>query len=345
MNIWIDLANSPHVVFFKPLIARMQAAGHHVILTMRDFAQTVPLAREYSLAACEIGAHGGASMCAKGKNLAARTISLARFARNRSIDIAVSHNSYTQILAGRIIGARVVTIMDYEGQPANHLAFRCAHKVIVPRAFPDTALRKFGAGKAKVHKYHGFKEQLYLSDFSPDSSFGEAFKQSCGIAADTDLSTKTIVVVRTPATMAVYHQFQNPLFNALLAHLHDRPDVLTVLSARTREQEAEIKATYPKLCVPQHPLEGRNLVFLADAVISAGGTMNREAAILGTPAYSVFAGALPAVDRQLIETGRMFHIDSEAQITSLTLTKKNQGNAMCAAALVDEILDQILSVA
>ena len=141
MNIWIDLANSPHVIFFAPIIQKLKDDGHNVLITMRDFAQTIPLARKFHLEGEIIGEHGGANRASKIVNLLKRTAQLVSYARGKSIDIAVSHNSYTHTIAGRLIGAKVITIMDYEGQPANHLAFRFANKVIVPEGFPDNALR------------------------------------------------------------------------------------------------------------------------------------------------------------------------------------------------------------
>ncbi|HEY8414140.1 MAG TPA: DUF354 domain-containing protein, partial [Pyrinomonadaceae bacterium] len=154
MRLWIDLANSPHVPFFKALAARLAAAGHELKFTARDFAETVPLANAAGFKADVIGAHGGREVSAKAGNLISRAWSLASWARKRKFDLAVSHNSYSQILAARALRIRSVTLMDYEYQPANHLAFRMASRIIVPASFPAQRLRSYGARVGKVRRYH-----------------------------------------------------------------------------------------------------------------------------------------------------------------------------------------------
>ena len=149
MNVWIDLANSPHVPFFLPIIRALEADRHRVTITLRDFAQTVSLAHQAKLGGAVIGTHGGRARVSKVANLIARSRALLAFAANRGFDLAVSHNSYAHIIAGRVSGTRVVTLMDYEGQPANHLAFRLAHKVLVPDCFPDRDLARFGATRQR----------------------------------------------------------------------------------------------------------------------------------------------------------------------------------------------------
>src|SRR5690349_14675154 len=145
MRLWIDLANSPHVPFFSALVDRFTAAGHHVEITARDFAETVPLATAAGFNAGVIGKHGGSEVSGKAGNLVARAWELAKWARKRRFDLAVSHNSYSQILAARSLRIKTITMMDYEHQPANHLAFRFASRIIVPASFPASDLRRFGA--------------------------------------------------------------------------------------------------------------------------------------------------------------------------------------------------------
>jgi predicted glycosyltransferase len=161
MLIWIDLANSPHVPFFRALIPEFERRGHSVIVTAREFAQTVELAFAAGLEPIVIGGHGGGKLAGKAGNLIGRTAALVRWARGRGIDLAVSHNSYAQTAAARVLGIKSATLMDYEHQPANHLAFRLATCVIVPRAFPDAALRRYGASVNKVRRYNGTKEDNF----------------------------------------------------------------------------------------------------------------------------------------------------------------------------------------
>ncbi|HEX9919813.1 MAG TPA: DUF354 domain-containing protein, partial [Pyrinomonadaceae bacterium] len=163
MRIWIDLANSPHVPFFAALAEEFRARGHELEVTARQFAQTVELAEGAGFAPAVIGDHGGRELKGKAGNLFARARALRSWARGRRFDLAVSHNSYSQIVAARSLNLRSVTLMDYEHQPANHLAFRLASRIVVPRAFPEAALRRFGAPARKVRRYDGFKEDVYLA--------------------------------------------------------------------------------------------------------------------------------------------------------------------------------------
>src|SRR6202171_2070791 len=209
MRIWIDLANSPHVPFFRALIPEFVARGHQVEITARDFAQTVELATNAGMTPHVIGGHGGGSITGKAGNLVGRAAALRKWARDRGFDLAISHTSYAQIAAAAALGIKSVTLMDYEHQPANHLAFRLASRVIVPRAFPEEALRRYGASRGKVKRYEGTKEDVYLADFTPSANFTEKLRE-LGVRADD-----VLVVVRPPATEALYHRFENELFSDL----------------------------------------------------------------------------------------------------------------------------------
>src|SRR5437870_7221325 len=177
MRIWVDLANSPHVPFFHALIPEFTSRGHRVEITARDFAQTVELATNAGMLPHVIGGHGGGSITGKAGNLVGRAAALRRWARARGIDLAVSHNSYAQIAAAAALGIKSVTLMDYEHQPANHLAFRLASRVIVPRAFPAAELKKLGASTRKIKRYDGMKEDVYLADFTPDPVLTETLRK------------------------------------------------------------------------------------------------------------------------------------------------------------------------
>src|SRR6185369_4237421 len=206
MQIWIDLANSPHVPFFSSLADELRKRDHEILFTARDFAETVELAAAAGFELEVIGGHGGGKLSGKAGNLVQRALALGRWARGRNLDLALSHNSYSQILAARALSLKTVTLMDYEHQPANHLAFRLATRIIVPRAFPEAALTRFGTSPAKVRRYDGLKEDLYLGGFQPDPEFVNALR-GLGIGEDD-----VVVTVRPPASEALYHRFTNELF-------------------------------------------------------------------------------------------------------------------------------------
>ena len=337
MRIWIDLANSPHVPFFRALIPEFVARRYQVEITARDFAQTVELSTKAGMMPHVIGGHGGGKLTGKAGNLLGRAAALRKWARDRGFDLAVSHNSYAQISAAAALGIKSVTLMDYEHQPANHLAFRLASRVIVPRPFPNAELKKYGASMRKVKRYDGMKEDVYLADFTPDPAFAETLRK-LGLASED-----VLVVARPPAREALYHRFENELFDELLSHLNSRSDVKVVLLPRSHEQRAEYEThKLSNVIMPREALDGANLIAAADLVISAGGTMNREAAALGVPAASVYAGKWAAIDEVLVGEGRLRQIGSREDIKSLPVQKKRDTNPRSAREVRDEIVRLIL---
>jgi len=335
MRIWIDLSNSPHVLFFAPIISLLEEQGHEVKVTARDFAQTIQLANKYGLNFETMGRHGGKSIYGKSKALINHSLILMKWAKKTGIDLAVSHNSYSQSIAASLARIPSVTIMDYEYQPANHLSFRLAKRVIVPEVFPQESLRLYGARKNKVRKYVGLKEEVYLFSFVPDPSYLD----NIGIKND-----RIIATVRPPADFALYHRFENPLFEELIDWLTNKDEVLTIFIPRTNEQkELFTNRNYRNTFIPQQVLDGPNLLYYSDMVISAGGTMNREAAVLGSPVYTIFAGRISAVDDYLIKTGQMIRLQEKCDFNKIKLCKRNysdfQGSMQSS---IDRIVEFIL---
>ena len=337
MRLWIDLANSPHVPFFKALAPRFVERGHEIETTAREFAETVPLAEAAGFKPHVVGAHGGREVSAKAANLMSRAWSLATWARKRKFDLAISHNSYSQILAARGLHIPSVTLMDYEYQPANHLAFRLTSRIIVPASFPTRRLRRYGASVGKVRRYHGTKEDVYLADFQADPAFA---RELCELGVRPD---NVLVLMRPPAHDALYHRFQNKLFDEAFAMLLARDNVQVMLLPRNEQQRATYSARAgDRLIVPARPLDGANLIAVSDLVISAGGTINREAAALGVPVASVYAGTWAAVDEELVKEGRLQRIASSDDLRKLPVQRKSSSNPRRAVAVIDEVVRLIL---
>jgi uncharacterized protein len=330
MRLWIDLANSPHVPFFKALANRFVAQGHEIETTAREFAETIPLARAAGFMPEIVGAHAGRDVSAKAGSLVSRAWALRAWARSRKFDLAISHNSYSQILAARALRIRTITLMDYEHQPANHLAFRFASRVIVPASFPEEQLRRYGAREAKVRRYHGTKEDVYLADFQADPTFGA---QLCELGARAD---NVLVLMRPPAHDALYHRFQNTLFDEALTMLLGRENVQVILLPRNETQRAAYAGK--GLIIPETPLDGPNLIAASDLVISAGGTINREAAALGVPAASIYAGQWAAVDEGLVNEGRLQRIRNSDELCDLRVEKKPASNPRRSTTVIDEVV-------
>jgi hypothetical protein len=224
---------------------------------------------------------------------------MTRWARSAHPDVALSHNSYGQLVAARLVGIRAVTAMDFEHQPANHLAFRLAHTILLPAALRPLRLDRQGATLRKTLFYPGLKEELYLADFQPDPDI----RKSLGIAAGPD---GMLVVARPAPDRALYHSFENPLFLDCVKAALDDTRVTVVVLPRNSEQRDALSALRLERClVAERALDSRSLMSQADLMIGAGGTMTREAALMGVPTVSLFAGQRPAVDTWLEERGMM----------------------------------------
>ncbi len=338
MRIWIDLGNSPHAPFFRPLVKEFERRSHTIETTARAFAQTVELARSAGFDPTVIGSHGGRSISGKALRLAQRSSGLARWARSRNFDLTVSHNSHENILAAWMLSIPSVTLMDYEHHPANHLSFRLASRVIVPASFPEASLRSYGAAAEKVRRYEGIKEDVYLADFIPDPCFGGKLK-SLGIE-----QSDVLVLARAPASFALYHRMENELFDNLVEQLTQQKDVKLLLLSRTPKQKKILSSrhTSPNVIFLEQPLDGANLIAAADLVVSAGGTMNREAAALGVPAVTTFAGRRAAVDEQLVREGRLVRCECKADLSRVRAEKKSKPNPRRAIAVREQVVDLIL---
>jgi uncharacterized protein len=337
VRIWIDLANSPHVPFFAALIPEFQRRGHEVEVSARHFAQTIELAENAGLNAASIGGFGGRGLLGKASNLLGRVASLAGWARPRDFDLAVSHNSYSQIVAARLLGIRCATLMDYEHQPANHVAFRLASSVIVPESFPTAMLDKYGAAPEKVRRYQGIKEDVYLADFQPAPAFKQSLRE-LGIAPE-----EIVVLVRPPARDALYHRFENELFDELMAVLASRPGLRVVFLPRTEMQrKLYVDRAYANFIFPAQALDGSNLIHSADLVVSAGGTMNREAAALGVPAATIYAGEWAAIDELLVREGRLLRIRTREDFVMPERKQPELEKARRMIGLKEQVVDLIL---
>ena len=310
MRVLIDLTNSPHVPFFVPLVRALEADGHEVDVTARRFAQTVELAQLHGLDVTVLGAHGGAGRWGKARAAIGRTLALLRFARrshrsNGRYDVALSHGSTDLPIVSRLLGVPHVTIFDYEWARTMHrLNCRASWRVVVPDAIPFERLDEYGAA-GKVVAYSGLKEEYYLDAGALDP---DGTRTQLGVRRED-----VLVVLRPPADMALYHRgIANDVFLAVLDRARATPECRVVVLPRTDEQRDRIAAHVAgdtRVVLPDHAVDGASLVAAADVVVSAGGTMNREAAALGVPVYTVFAGRMGGVDEELLREGRLLRLE------------------------------------
>ncbi|HEX6788660.1 MAG TPA: DUF354 domain-containing protein [Gaiellaceae bacterium] len=298
MRVWIDMTASAHVLVFRPLITIMQDRGDEVEITARDYAQTLQLLELHGLKAEVIGRHGGRSRVQKARQMTHRLGALKKWAKGRDFDIALAHGSHELAMTARRLGIPSSTTFDYEFATLQHqLGCRAATKVVVPEAIPPERLRRYGARPPKLVQYPGLKEEYYLSDFEPDRSLLDRF--------DVD-AAKILVVLRPPPDVSLYHRQSNPLFPMTLEHLGRLENVHAFVLPRTEDQREYVRGlALPSVILPERAVDAQSLIALADVVVSAGGTMNREAAALGVPVYTTYGGRLGGVDEELIREGRL----------------------------------------
>ena len=298
MRIWIDMTAPAHVLVFRPIVERLRARGHDVELTARDYSQTVELLELHGMDATVVGRHGGANVAEKAVALARRTRALRRFAARRGFELALAHGSNDLALAAAMLRIPAANTFDYEfAVLQHHIGCRLARRVMVPDRIPAERLARYGVGPAKLVRYPGLKEDYYLADFEPD----ERVPDELGVDR-----ARIVAVFRPPADVALYHRMKNPLFPELLDRLGRDAGVHTVVLPRTAEQREHVRGLgLPFVIVPERAVDAQSLIALADLVISAGGTMNREAIALGTPVYTNYAGRLGGVDEALIAEGRL----------------------------------------
>ena len=332
MKIWIDVTNSPHVLVFRPLIRLLRERGHDVEVTAREYAQTLELLALHRIDATVVGHHGGASSLGKARAMASRLNALHAWARPRGFDAALAHGSYDLTLTARRLGIPSTTTFDYEFAWLQHqIGCRAATRVVVPDAIPQERLRSYGLRPPKLRTYPGLKEDYYLADLEPSRAVLDE------LALDRQ---RVIAVLRPPPDVSLYHRQANPLFPETLRALGERDDVQTVVLPRIEGQREFVRSLgLPSVVVPPRAVDAQSLIALADVVVSAGGTMNREAVSLGVPVYTVFGGRLGAVDELLIRQGKLRLLTDPHGIE---LRKREESDAARVRRDPAELLDLLL---
>ena len=313
MRIWVDCTAAAHPLVLRPLIERLEADGHEVEVTTRAYGQTEQILERLGIPFTSVGRHGGASMVGKGGALAGRSAKLARWARGRGFELALAHGSVDAAVVSTVLRIPLVQMNDYEHAGLQRkISFRAARLVLAPDAIPIEAMEAAGARTDRLFRYPGLKEDYYLFDFEAD----EGVLDELGVDPE-----RLLVVARPPPETSEYHA-QNPVYEGVIDLLSTREDATTVVMPRTEPQRRRLlsRGAQPRgdagsrLVVPERAVDAQSLIAHADLVIGAGGTMNREAAALGTPVYTIFSGAMGAVDEQLIAEGRLRELSSPEAI-------------------------------
>ena len=332
MKIWVDMTAPAHVLVFRPVIERLRRRGHDVLLTARDYAQTVQLLDLHGLDAHVFGRHGGASRVRKLHALISRGWRARRFAGRKGFDLAVAHGSNDLALAAASLRIPAVNTFDYEfAVQQHHVGCRLARRVMVPDRIPAARLRRYGTEPPKLVLYAGLKEEYYLADFEPDRDIMRKLGVDEG---------RVTLVIRPPPDVSLYHRKSNKLFPQVLRYVGNHEGLHAVVLPRTEEQRVYIRSlALPSVVVPDRAVDAQSLIACADLVVSAGGTMNREAVALGTPVYTTYGGRLGGVDEALIREGRLRPLTSPR---ALSLEKRAQANGQRVRSDPQVLADLIL---
>jgi len=306
LRIWVDCTAAAHPLVLRPIVERLEGRGHEVWVTTREYGQTLGILDRLGIPYTAVGSHGGASALGKGRALAGRSARLAKIVWERRPQLALSHGSVDLAFVSTFFRIPSVQMQDYEFAIwQRQIAFRAARRVLVPDSIPLDRLRKVGAKERKLVRYPGLKEEYYLVGFEPDPAvLGE-------LGLDRE---KVLVVVRPPPETSEYHA-RNDLYGETIRRLAGAGEAQAVVIPRTERQAAEVRGMgAANLIVPERAVDAQSLIAFADLVVSAGGTMNREAVALGTPVFTTFAGRMGGVDEALIADGRLQVLASVAEL-------------------------------
>jgi hypothetical protein len=347
-RVWIDLENSPHVPFFVPIMKELEKLDCEVVLTARDCFQVCELADMAGLKYRKIGHHYGKNPVAKLVGLGIRVLQMAPYILREKPAISVSHGSRSLTLVSAMLGIRSINILDYEyaDQRLTNWVGSVKRKwVMMPEVIPSAICEESGMLRDHVLHYPGIKEDVYVPFFQPDPTL----KSTLGLEP-----SDVVVTIRPPATEAHYHNPESEtLLMAVFELLAEHPEVKTVLLPRTHKQEAKLRNAKPELfeskriVVPKHAVNGLDLIWYSDVVISGGGTMNREAAALGIPVYSLFRGTMGAVDKHLAAVGKLILLESEQDVReklSLVHRTKMLVPSSTQRATLEAIVNHISSI-
>lgn len=320
MRIWVDFENTPHVLILKPIIEELERRNHEVIITARDCSQTIELATYFNMHVARISHHHGRKKINKILGHLSRIFKLICFLRSKDISVALSHSSRSQIIAAKILGIPTFVMLDYE-----HVSLSIVHhfidRLVVPEVLSADSFAQ-QIDSAKIVNYPGIKEHIYVGNLLNN---GSTLKD---IALDEQ---KIIIILRPPAVDAHYHNHRdnsNALFYEALKYFSNLNNTQVIILARTKAQREEIvnfgkkNGNFKNVIFPDKVQNGLLLIWNSDIVIGGGGTMNREAAVLDVPVYSIFQGKLGAVDRYLSETDRLKIIRSKQDFDAIRLIKR-----------------------
>lgn len=330
-KIWFDIDNTPHVNFFKPFVKHF-GVTHDLIFSLKQFAEVEKLFHsEIGMDYQMIGKHKGGSKIMKVIGVGQRTIQL--LAKMEKFDLKISIGGDSSNLCAKIRGKKSVTFDDNETAP-NWRYSPFTDFAFWPVAIDEKVIFNQGFKPSKTYRYNGFKEDVYIADYQPDPQFL------------THLPFDNYVVVRPENILANYVGLKRTIVPELVDLLVDKG--INVLYLPRYKHDFGLVKPSNSIFIPPNPLNGLDVCYYADAVLTGAGTLAREAACLGTPAVSFFAGKkLLMVDQAMIREKKMFFSRNPSDIVNYLSNSSKKNPAFEKSKSVKEevfsVLDELIN--
>jgi len=337
--LWFDLDNSPHVPLFRPILKELSRRNISYFITARDFAQTKELLNYYNIEHTLIGTHAGKNKIKKLINIFIRSYELNSLIKSKNITLAVSHGSRSQLLLTKKLRVKSVLMLDYEFTESKIFNLLSTY-LLIPVFIPDTRLKQLGFNLKKIIRYNGFKEEIYLRDFQVIPNFRKI------LGVDDD---KVLIIIRPPSFVSNYHHRKSELlYYEGLKYFSKIKDVVCLVVSRIEADKKFVKENFNNslnIKILDKVVDGLQLLYAADIVLSGGGTMNREAALLGTETYSYFASNRPYLDEYLNEIGRLNFINEPEDFKQIKIERKPKKEILLNSKnLVNDIVNILLEI-
>ena len=336
MKIWIDIVNSPHVRFFNGIIKKLKSDGHEVLVTARDFSNIHDLLDIFGIEYVSIGDHG-VTLEEKLLSSTSRAYKLSKFIAKENIDIAISKHSIEMPRVAFGLAIPNIFVLDNEhATAANKLTLPLTNKLIIPEIFDVWTTIQCGMNPNNIVRYNGTCEVTHLEDFE----YNENILDDLNIKLTKD----KIILMRPEPSLASYLDADctKSVLTPIVNELKDIADILIIPRFKT---QGEIFEDIDNVHIVKTPVDTFSLMKKADLIIGAGGTMNREAALLGTPVISCYPGKQLSVDTYYIEKGLMKRSTNLNEIIELSkeLLTNHENNRIELKTdnLIDLIVDEI----
>ncbi len=311
MKIWIDITNAPHVRFFKDVIKYLLNEGEDVIVTTRDFGDIHKLMNMYDLDYISIGSHG-VSLYEKLKTSTERVNEMIEVVADENIDVAVSKHSIELPRIAYGLGIPSLYVLDNEhATAANKLTLPLCNRIISPNVIDMWKLMEYGADPNTITKYNGTSELMHFKNFE----YNENIFDDLNLELEFD---KTIFMRPEPSLASYLDADCNK--SVLTPIVNELKEYANILILPRFSRQAEIFEDIENVTILEPPVDTSSIIKSSDLVIGAGGTMNREAAILQTPVISCYPGKTLSVDQYYIDKGLMYRSMDTSDIITRALT-------------------------